>query len=114
MTRLDEVVARLEELFAAVEAFDEPMRSIVLELLDGVDTLHRLAIEDWARATGASELVRVADEEASVRWLLDAYGVLPEGRGASGDGSADESADDSRGESAAREVPVMLRPTRKA
>lgn len=93
MRRADELVARLEELFAAIDAFDEPMRSIVLEFLDGVDDLHRLAIQRWAAHLDERSLARLREAEPAVAWLLDAYGIPGP-------------------DPASSEIPVVLRPSR--
>lgn len=93
MRRVDELVARLEELFAAIDAFDEPMRSIVLEFLDGVDDLHRLAVQRWASQLDERSHARLREAEPAVAWLLEAYGVPEPDAGGS-------------------EIPVVLRPSR--
>ena len=63
---------RLEELLGQVEGLEDSVRSVVLELLDGVDALHRMAILRLAESVDL-EPARRADP--AVAWLLDAYGV---------------------------------------
>ncbi len=76
MPTLDEVLTRLEELVSAVETLDDPVRERVFELLDGIDTIHRLAIHRLAERLGPD---RVADlwSDPYIAWLFDAYGVAP-------------------------------------
>lgn len=81
MATFDEVVDRLERLFAAIETFDAPVRDTVIALLDDVDTLHRLAIHRWAEALGPDAVAGTASAHPAVEWLLDAYGVLPATKG---------------------------------
>lgn len=71
---LTPLLDRLEALLGDVEAYDEPVREQVFELLDGVDALHRLAILHLADALGAEvEQLRVA--HPAIGWLFEAYGV---------------------------------------
>ncbi len=73
LAELGPLLDRLEELLGEVEGFNEDVRSIVFELLDGVDSLHRLALTRLADVVGDVEGLRQAD--ASVAWLLQAYGI---------------------------------------
>ena len=70
----DALLQRLEELLDEVERLDEPVRARVLELLDGIDAIHRLALAPLASALGDATLARLRGDPA-IAWLLDAYGV---------------------------------------
>lgn len=75
---LPELLARLEQLLAEVEQWPEPARSQCFELLDGVDAVHRWAIEALAATLGAQQCRRLAEGDPALRWLLEAYGVAPD------------------------------------
>jgi Fe-S cluster biogenesis protein NfuA len=71
---LGSLLDRMEELLSAVEGFEPDARDQVLELLDGIDALHRFAITGLADSLGDRlEPVRRADP--AVDWLFAAYGV---------------------------------------
>lgn len=74
MTDLQELLRRMEELLADVERFDEPVRQRVLELLDGIDALHRMALHRLPDLLGEQGLAGLRADPA-MAWLLDAYGV---------------------------------------
>lgn len=78
MTTLDDLLRRLEELVEGVEGMPDPQRSEVLELLDGVDTLHRLALERLGELLGPARVRALRDADPYVAWLLAAYDVDPE------------------------------------
>lgn len=73
-TQLDHLLDRMEELLAAVEGFDPGLRQQVLELLDGVDALHRQAITGLAEALG-ERLTPLREADPVTDWLFGAYGV---------------------------------------
>lgn len=75
MTDLDALTGRLEQLLGEVERFDEAHRTIVFELLDGIDALHRAAIEALGRAVDETVLQDARVSHPAVAWLLHAYGV---------------------------------------
>lgn len=75
MADLDELLGRLAELMAQVEALPEPARGQVLELLDGVDALHRVALTQLEAALGLEVVADLRRAHPALRWLLDAYGV---------------------------------------
>lgn len=77
MAAFDDVLARLEELLMRMEALDEPLRTEVLELLDGVDAIHRIAIRRLADALDDDTLARLETSHPAVAWLFEAYGVTP-------------------------------------
>jgi len=75
MTGPDDVLTRMEELLGEVETLDEPTRARVLELLDGIDTVHRMALEQLPGALGEEGVERLRGAHPALAWLLDAYGV---------------------------------------
>lgn len=75
MTTLEDLLVRLEALVAELQELDEPVRSSVFELLDGIDSLHRAALTQLATALGPSALAGVGETHPAVAWLLEAYGV---------------------------------------
>jgi Fe-S cluster biogenesis protein NfuA len=74
MTDLDHLLDELERLLAEVEQLDDPIRTRVFSLLDGVDALHRLALGRLGQRLG-DEQVAALREDPAVAWLLDAYAV---------------------------------------
>lgn len=73
-TDLDLLLDRMEQLLEGVDDFPPEVRDHVLELLDGVDSLHRHAVRGLAAVLGERlETVRAAD--AATDWLFAAYGV---------------------------------------
>lgn len=75
MPDLASLLDRLEELLGQVEGLDEQVRVPVFELLDGIDAVHRLALERLAVVLGPAELERVRGADPAIGWLLDAYGA---------------------------------------
>ena len=71
----DELLERLEERLSQLETLDEPHRSAVFELLDGIDTLHRTALRELGAALDEPTLARLRTHSAALAWLLDAYSV---------------------------------------
>lgn len=79
MESLDALLDRLEELIGEVDDLPDETRTTVLELLDGVDSLHRHALH--ALVAGVSERTegdpvgdtRRADPAAN--WICEAYGI---------------------------------------
>lgn len=77
MSSLEALLDRLEELLLATEELEDPVREQVFELLDGIDTLHRIALGNLAGQLGADELERLRGGDAAVAWLFDAYDIRP-------------------------------------
>jgi len=75
VSSLDDLLRRLEELLAEVDDLDEPVRQAVFELLDGIDTIHRLALDRLARGIGPEAVQRLRESDQAVAWLFDAYGI---------------------------------------
>lgn len=88
MIGLEELLARLEEQMARLETLDDATRADVVELLDGVDLLHRYALYRMAQAIGRDTVGRVAAEEPFVAWLDEAYGLVTDERAAAVDALA--------------------------
>lgn len=75
MSSLEELLGRMEELLAAVEELDPPARDMMFEILDGVDTLHRFALDRLASGIDVEALESLRGEDPAVAWLLDVYGI---------------------------------------
>lgn len=72
---LDDVLERMEVRLSEVENLDEPARTGVFELLQGIDTVHRLALQRLAAQLDPVVLDRCRSGDPAVDWLLSAYGV---------------------------------------
>jgi Fe-S cluster biogenesis protein NfuA len=88
----DDVLARLEELLMRMEALEEPLRGEILELLDGIDTIHRTAIRRLAGELDDDTLARLEAAHPAVAWLFEAYAVTSQ----NGVELADEALDEIR------------------
>lgn len=75
MSRLDEVLLRIEELLAEAEALEEPVRERVFALLDGIDYLHRMALSRLPDVLGNDGVEHLRAADPALSWLLDAYAV---------------------------------------
>ena len=75
METFDQFLARLEAMFADLDALDEPARARVMEVLDAIDALHRTALTRMAELLGDDEVARLRSADAAVAWLVDAYGL---------------------------------------
>ena len=75
MPDLEDLLLRLEELLAEVDALQSPVREQVFELLDGVDALHRMALTRLGEALDADTLSGLREAHPAIAWLLDSYGV---------------------------------------
>jgi Fe-S cluster biogenesis protein NfuA len=71
----DDVLVRLEELLMRMETLEEPLRSELLELLDGVDAIHRLAVRRLADELDDETIARLETTHPSIAWLFEAYGI---------------------------------------
>ena len=76
--QLDEMEAILEE----VEALDDSVRAPVFSLLDGIDALHRHALERLTAQLEQATLDRLVAADPAVGWLFEAYGIGVDGRAA--------------------------------
>ena len=75
MESWDELLDRLEQRLAQIDALPEPERSQVFEVLDGIDTLHRAALARLGEALGEETLATLRATDPAVAWILDAYSV---------------------------------------
>jgi Fe-S cluster biogenesis protein NfuA len=75
MATYAELLDRLETLIAELDELEEPVRARVVELLDGIDALHRLAFHRLAEELDDKTLDRARAADPAVAWLLDLYGV---------------------------------------
>lgn len=69
--QLDDMEAVLEE----VEALEDSVRDPVFALLDGIDALHRHALDRLAAQLDQETLDRLAAADPAVAWLFGAYGI---------------------------------------
>jgi Fe-S cluster biogenesis protein NfuA len=72
---LDALLDRLEALLAGIDELDEPVRAMVFELLDGIDALHRMALQSLGDASDDGTLQRLRASHPAIAWLFDAYAV---------------------------------------
>lgn len=72
---LDRLLGRLEQLVAEVDELEDPARSAIYELLDGIDTLHRRALHALGEQVDDAVLADARQARPAVDWLLTAYGV---------------------------------------
>lgn len=74
LAALGPLLDRLEQLLAEMEALDPAIRDRVFELLDGVDSVHRLALTRLADHLG-DDVARLRRADEAVDWLFAAYGL---------------------------------------
>jgi Fe-S cluster biogenesis protein NfuA len=74
LAALGPLLDRLEELLDDVEGLEDPLRTRVFELLDGVDAVHRLSVTRLAEGLGEG-LGPLRRSDPAVDWLFEAYGV---------------------------------------
>lgn len=72
---LDRILDRMEELLDAVDTLPDADQANVIELLDRVDDLHRLAVSQLGTALPAHQVESLRDSHPAVAWLFEAYGV---------------------------------------
>lgn len=72
---LEELLDRTEALLAAVDAMSEDDRRTVIELLDRVDDLHRMALTALEHEVPPEEIERLRDTHPAIAWLWAAYGI---------------------------------------
>ncbi len=75
MPGFDQLLDDLERLLTEVEALDEPVRDRVFMMLDGVDALHRHALQRLGALLGPDERERLGAADPAVAWLFGAYAV---------------------------------------
>ncbi len=75
MADLDKLLDQLEQLLEQVETFEPDVRESVFTLLDGIDAIHRMALQRLATTLGPAAVAELRGADPAVEWLLDAYGV---------------------------------------
>lgn len=75
MSSLEELLRQMEARFDSVQRLEQPAQDTVFELLDGIDTLHRLALGQLTQGIDPDVLAKLRDADPAVAWLLDAYGI---------------------------------------
>lgn len=75
MADLEALLDHLQEVVARLEARGPDVAGDVVALLDGLEALHRDAVQRLADDVGHDRLEAAAEREPSVRWLLSAYGA---------------------------------------
>lgn len=74
MALLDDLLDHLEQTLADIDDLPASVREQVYALLDGIDALHRLALDRLGQVLDEATVERLRDDPA-VAWLFDAYGV---------------------------------------
>ncbi len=75
MPRLAQLLDDLERLLGEVETLDAPLRGDVFSLLDGIDQLHRHALQRLGDLLPPAEIERLRAADPSLAWLFQAYAV---------------------------------------
>ncbi len=65
----------MQELFDAIDNLPDVDRGHVIELLDHVDDLHRLALTRLGQQLGPARVEDLRTAHPAITWLFDAYGV---------------------------------------
>lgn len=73
MDDLEQLVERLDHLLGRIDEAEEPLRSTVYELLDGVDALHRSAVRALVAALPPGAADELAARHPALEWLFAAY-----------------------------------------
>lgn len=77
---LDELLDHLQQVIERLEGHDPEVAADTVALLDGLEALHRHAVQRLAEGVGRDHVEQVAEREPAVRWLLSAYGALDDPR----------------------------------
>lgn len=72
---VEDLLEHLGQLMDEIDGLDEAVRARVFDLLDGVDLLHRTALERLGAALDDGDLERLRAADPAVAWLFDAYAV---------------------------------------
>lgn len=75
MASLEELLRRMEDHISSVDRLEQSARDTVFELLDDIDTLHRLALGQLTQGIDPQVLGELRASDSAVAWLLDAYGI---------------------------------------
>lgn len=76
MGQLDDLLDHLQEVIERLDARGADVAGDTVELLDGLEALHRHAIQRLAEGVGRDRVADVAEDDPAVRWLLATYGAL--------------------------------------
>lgn len=72
---LEDVLDRMDALLAAIDTLPPADRSNVIELLDLVDDLHRLALTRLGEVLAPHQVEELRAAHPAIAWLWEAYGV---------------------------------------
>lgn len=72
---LGAILDRMEDLMAAIEEMAPADRAIVIEFLDHVDDLHRLALTRLGQELTPAQVEDHRAAHPAIAWLWEAYGV---------------------------------------
>lgn len=75
MSAFDDLLDELERRLTEVQTLDPAVQASVFAMLDGVDALHRHALERLGALLTLEQLGRLRAADPAVAWLLDAYAV---------------------------------------
>src|SRR5688500_12853814 len=75
MEEFEALLSRLEELMSEIASRDEVGKDLLFELLDGIDTIHRIPLTQLGDQLGTREVERLRDADSAIAWLFDAYGL---------------------------------------
>ncbi len=75
MSAFDDLLDDLERRLTEVQALDPAVQASVFSMLDGVDALHRHALERLGAVLGPERVERLRAGDPAVAWLFDAYAV---------------------------------------
>lgn len=73
MSDLDELLEHLERLAARVDELPDEQRADVLGLVEGLDLLHRSAVEQLASALGEAQVETLGQRHPAIHWLFATY-----------------------------------------
>lgn len=72
---LPSLLDRIEGLLGDADELDPGSREIVYGLLDGIDEVHRMALQALAAYLEPADVVRLRHAHPAIGWLFDAYAV---------------------------------------
>lgn len=75
MSAFDDLLDELERRLTEAQELDPSAQATVFSMLDGVDALHRYALERLGALLTVEQLGRLRGADPAVAWLLDAYAV---------------------------------------
>ncbi|MBW3664719.1 MAG: NifU family protein [Actinobacteria bacterium] len=76
MTTLEDLLDHLQEVIERLEARGPEVARDMLELLDGLEGLHRHAVQRLTEEVGRERMDAAADQDPAARWLLSTYGAI--------------------------------------